>query len=172
MLWQRHWNDPTTLLDSLREEILRREQLAPSYPSHNVGGWRTPEDLLDSPCAAITQLRDRITRAVAQVDSRPFALRAWAVVNRAGSYHKRHIHGNGAIWSGIYYVAPGDAPSARTCFELPEGAQHITPEPSLMVVFPASLWHSVEPHHGTAPRITIAFDARLDQRLTTRRAQP
>lgn len=158
-MWQRQWNDPTALLDSLREEILRREKLAPSYPSHNVGGWRTPEDLLDSPHDAIAQLRDRILWAVAQVDPRPFTFRGWAVVNRAGSYHKRHVHGDGVIWSGVYYVAPGGPPSARTSFELPTGVEYVTPEPSLMVMFPATTWHSVEPHHGPEPRITIAFDA-------------
>lgn len=170
-LWQRRWNDSTTLLDALRSEILRREQAAPSYPSHNVGGWRTPEDFLDGACDAITQLRDRVARAVQEVDPRPFTFRGWAVVNRSGSYHRRHIHGNGAIWSGIYYVDPGSLPSARTCFELREGVQYVTPEPSLMIVFPASLWHSVEPHHGDDPRITVAFDARLtSERLLARGA--
>lgn len=160
MLWKRQWEDSPSLLVELRDEILRREQRAPSYPSQNVGGWRTPEDVFVRPSQAAERLHERARQAIE--DAAPGAkleLRAWAVVNRQGSYHRRHVHGNGAVWSGIYYVDPGGEPSAATCFELKGGEVHIAPVAGLMIVFPAHVWHSVEPHRGDGPRITVAFDA-------------
>lgn len=160
MIWRRRWEDPPTVIDELRAEILRREKLAPSHASHNVGGWRSSDDLLDSPLDAIAFLRTRITQAVVEVHQPlvPFVLKAWAIVNRAGSHHKRHIHGSEPLWSGIYYVDPGGAPSARTLFELNDETIYVEPEPGLMVLFPPMTWHSVEPHRGPGSRITIAFD--------------
>lgn len=160
MLWQRQWGDPPSILMDLRDQILARESRAPSYPSNNVGGWRTPEDMFVKPSQAAAHLQERARRAVE--DAAPgvkLELRAWAVVNRQGTFHRRHAHGSGAVWSGIYYVDPGGEPSARTCFELPTGTVYVAPVAGLMVLFPSNVWHSVEPHQGSGARITIAFDA-------------
>ncbi len=157
---RRRWGG-SSLIEELRVEILRREKLAPSHASHNVGGWRSPDDLLDWPLDAITLFRAGIELAVDGAHRRPgaFTFKAWAIVNRAGSYHKRHVHGSEPLWSGIYYVDTGGEPSARTLLELNGGVVYVAPEPGLMVLFPPMTWHSVEPHHGPNPRITIAFDA-------------
>jgi hypothetical protein len=163
VIWQRQWNDSSTFREALRSEILQRSVQGPSHPSHNQGGWRSREDALDWPLPEIALLREHIETAVADVQTatgmrlrQPFKFRAWAIVNRDGSYHGRHVHGM-SIWSGIFYL-DGDATSARTIFETTPEVR-ITPVPGLMVIFPSMTWHSVEPHHGHEPRVTIAFDA-------------
>lgn len=158
MIWQRQWNDPSSFHDALRAEILQRAEAAP--PPHQ-DGWRSAEDFLDWPLVAVDELRARMRAAL--VDIAPsrrdgFQLRAWAVVNYDGSYHKRHVHGS-SVWSGIYYVDPG-GDCACAVFETLKEPIRITPVPSLMVVFPSTAWHRVEAHRSTGTRITIAFDAR------------
>jgi hypothetical protein len=162
MIWQRQWDDPSTFHDALRTEILRREATTPSCLSHNKGGWRSEEDVLEWALDEVHTLHDHIRDAVAEVaPSRrvlPFKFRAWAVVNRDGAYHRRHFH-HASTWSGIYYLDPG-GDCACTVFETAADPIRIAPVPGLMVVFPSTTWHSVEAHRGNGTRITIAFDAR------------
>lgn len=163
MIWRRQWNESSAFLDVLRAEILRRAASEPTYYSKNVGGWRSHDDFFRWPLAEVAELRGRFAHAVAGLPvehrTRPFRCdRAWAIVNRAGSYHQRHTHGE-AVWSGIYYVDAGGVPSARTLFETVDGTVYVTPVPGLMTIFPSSMFHSVEPHLGDGLRITIAFDA-------------
>lgn len=58
----------------------------------------------------------------------------------------------------MYYLEPGGNNSARTVFETADGHVSIAPERDLAIVFPANLWHSVEPHPNNEVRITIAFN--------------
>jgi Putative 2OG-Fe(II) oxygenase len=102
---------------------------------------------------------------------------AWANVNRHGDRNESHDHSGDedTLWSGIYYVDPGEggAPtSGHTRLEDRSGVpkevirnpdpferEHsITPEPGLMVLFPGRLWHRVEPFLGCGTRITVAFN--------------
>lgn len=105
-------------------------------------------------------------------------MRAWANVNERGHFNRSHDHlGQHSYFSGVYYVNVGDieegkAGGGRTRFEdwsfvavdVAPGADplrrdvFITPRNGRMLLFPASLMHSVEPYHGDAQRITIAFN--------------
>lgn len=105
-------------------------------------------------------------------------IRAWANVNERGHFNRSHDHlGQHSYFSGVYYVNVGDieegrAGGGRTRFEdwsfvavdVGPGADplrrdvFITPRNGRMLLFPASLMHSVEPYHGDAQRITIAFN--------------
>jgi len=116
--------------------------------------------VLDWPLAEIRQLQLFIEEAVRATHTEwrhAPRLVAWAIVNRNGSCHGRHLHS--AAWSGIYYL-DGDVGSACTVFEIDRASIRVAPEPGLMVVFPSNTWHSVELHQSPEPRITIAFDAK------------
>ena len=137
----------------LRGEILGRMEWlrARSAPSLNEGGWRS-DDLRHWPGPAATQLLTglRMLTCARRID-------AWAMVNRRGSRHPRHVH-RGPNWAGVYVVAPGDPPTP-TVFELPDGTESsVMPVTARLVVFPAGLYHHVPPYPGEEPRITVAFD--------------
>ncbi|KQZ26019.1 TIGR02466 family protein [Duganella sp. Root1480D1] len=105
-------------------------------------------------------------------------IRAWANVNEQGHYNRRHDHlGVHSFFSGVYYVNVGDieagqAAGGRTRFEdcsfvaidVDRDADPLrrdyfmTPRNGRMLLFPASLMHSVETYGGTQQRITIAFN--------------
>lgn len=80
---------------------------------------------------------------------------AWAIVNRKGTHHLRHVH-DGKL-TGLYYVTTS---TGDTVFEIPGGIERITPEAGMLVVFPSNVYHFVEPCLDDEPRITIAFEAR------------
>lgn len=102
----------------------------------------------------------------------------WANINRRGAFNRSHHHyGPYSLFSGIYYVDVGTGgtvagSSGQTVFEdrseiageildcqdLRKREFRVEPEAGLMVIFPASLYHRVEPYEGDGFRITIAFN--------------
>ncbi|WP_374584639.1 TIGR02466 family protein [Pseudoduganella sp.] len=143
-----------------------------------------------------TLAREYVARQTGR-DAAEFAtgwkIRAWANINEHGHYNRRHDHlGVHSFFSGVYYVNVGDitagtASGGRTRFEdcsfvaidvdrQPDPLRRdyfMTPRNGRMLLFPASLMHSVEVYGGTQQRITIAFNLyhpsftvpRLDERL-------
>lgn len=128
-----------------------------------------------------TLMRELVRRTVPDAQAahlQPWQILAWANVNQKGHFNRAHHHiGARSQWSGIYYVDVGElSPRAsvtgRTVFEdrsmVPKETVNnpdpfereftIMPKDGLMVVFPASLYHSVEPYSGDGERITIAFN--------------
>jgi uncharacterized protein (TIGR02466 family) len=107
-----------------------------------------------------------------------WTIRAWANVNGKGAYNREHQHeGSGTLWSAFYYVDTGltDAQGAVSgCTVLQDRSRvpkeilrncdpydreiRITPRAGLMVVFPAGLYHYVEPYLGDDLRISLAFN--------------
>jgi uncharacterized protein (TIGR02466 family) len=105
-------------------------------------------------------------------------IKAWANVNRKGAFNKSHHHdGPFSLWSGFYYVDVGDLEfdpliSGKTVFDDRSGVPKeiirngnayereisIRPKAGLMVMFPARVYHYVEPYSGEGVRITIAFN--------------
>ena len=74
-------------------------------------------------------------------------------MNERGDYNRRHSHPGPWTRSGVY-VVEGD--SGALVFEPDELV--IAPQPGLLVLFPSTLWHRVEP--CTSRRITIAVNYR------------
>jgi uncharacterized protein (TIGR02466 family) len=168
----------------LRAQILAREREAPSMVKSNQGGWQSPTDLFGWGGTAVQRLRQLAGRAVEVATSRlplppgvtvEFYLSSWAAVNRKGHYNTTHVHPM-AVWSGIYYVDPGDDPSetqggvlelvnpsmasVMTFFPgLLPSARLVRPEAGMFILFPGYLQHSVRLYQGTRPRICVPFNA-------------
>lgn len=107
-------------------------------------------------------------------------IEAWGNVNVKGARNASHDHyseSRGTLWSGIYYVDPGrvsgeNSIEGRTVFEDQVGVPRekidnddpfshelsVEPEPGVMVMFPATLHHRVEPYLGDELRVTIAWN--------------
>jgi len=126
--------------------------------------------------------RELIRQTVPQPDQRHlegWRIQAcWANVNQKGHFNRSHHHsGPHSFWSGVYYVDVGEfakdrSVSGKTVFEdrsqvakemirdsdLYSRQMKVTPEDGLMLLFPASVHHSVETYSGEGLRITIAFN--------------
>lgn len=104
---------------------------------------------------------------------------AWSVRLPSGGSHVDHVHPNGWISSACYISLPatlgdGDAvsPSSRSdrsgWLRLGQpgivtkpllGPEYfVKPQPGTLVLFPAYMWHGVEPFKGDERRLTVAFD--------------
>jgi len=143
------------LCRTLAELVLARAQRdRRSAPTLNVGGWKSAEDFFAWPDACVQELRRRVVDQV-----RSPRLVAWAIVNRAGSWHPRHQHRAAAL-AGVCYVAAGEG-AAPTLFEF-EGLGEVVvePVPGRLVVVRGETWHRVPASDGAEPRVTVAFDVR------------
>ncbi|MBB5019755.1 uncharacterized protein (TIGR02466 family) [Chitinivorax tropicus] len=129
----------------------------------------------------LTLVKEYVIRQIGRDDpafDSGWKIRAWANVNEKGHFNRTHDHlGRHSFFSGVYYVNVGDIESGhagggRTRFEdwtrvaidTNQNADPLrrdylmTPRNGRMLMFPASLMHSVEVYGGDTQRITIAFN--------------
>ena len=185
LIAQRSWPDSQALNGALRDLVLNEPRRSQGVKISNVGGWHSAKDLHERSEPCIRELVERI-RAMTRdlvyetVDNpleahlENWEIEAWANINRRGNYNSAHIHEPKFVWSGVYYVDPGDVdpPSGDIKFEDRSGVAKevlrnadpferevaVRPEAGLMIMFPVTLFHYVEPYLGQRPRISIAFN--------------
>jgi uncharacterized protein (TIGR02466 family) len=183
-LLRRRMPDAKSKNKRFRKIILEREKVDAGVRQSNVGGWHSTADLWDWPnpeiqdlCAWVKRAAEEMTATVVpvqpgdEIHAEPYG-GAWANVLREGGYNKVHNH-PGAVWSAVYYVASGNPypdPPGNGAFEFMDprpgnvhgGKEIVMPEPGLLMVFPAWLYHYVNPHHGESERISVAFNLNVE----------
>jgi len=101
---------------------------------------------------------------------------AWSIRLTSGGYHTDHVHPRGWLSAVFYVDIPPEiatTPAAameragwlrfgraglRTSPQLPPDG-FVQPEPGLLVLFPAYVWHGVERFESESARLSVAFDA-------------
>ena len=107
---------------------------------------------------------------------------AWSVRLRSGGFHTDHVHPHGWLSSACYIELPpaiGEGPGAgadesdetmlragwlrlgRPSFATVPALRadhHVKPQRGQLVLFPAYMWHGVEPFSSEVPRLSVAFD--------------
>ncbi len=181
------WPESDAINAELRDLILAKEAAGTGLVRSNVGSWHSKTDLFAWDAECVRVLENRVRRLFLAVNNATmgqlkgkgpsnYRIEGWANVNRDRSYNTPHNHSN-AIWSGTYYVAPGEPQGGnkfngmlefldpRYGFKLTntEGKSvddHclVKPLPGIMVMFPGWLVHQVHPFHGDGERISIAFN--------------
>ena len=91
---------------------------------------------------------------------------------RSGGHHADHVHPHGWISSACYIALPPTVgqggrdragwlrlgkPAFPTRPAL-EADHHVKPEAGKLVLFPAYVWHGVEPFESDQARLSVAFD--------------
>lgn len=184
VLLRRRLPDAAARNARLHEVVLAREKRDPGIRHSNYGGWHSSADLWDWPepeirelCGWVIRAAEDLTASVAplqpgdEIKALPYG-GAWVNLLRDGGYNKIHNH-PGAVWSAVYYVATGNPDPAipgNGSFEFMDprpgnihgGKEVIQPEPGLLMMFPAWLYHYVNPYHGTGERISIAFNLTIE----------
>ena len=185
-LYRRVWTGVDDVNEALRQLILARMPDTPQDHRSNVGGWHSANDLLSWDAPEIKQLVEWIRTALREADeqgstakARPdsrVTLFAWANVLHDGGYNRVHDHDT-FTWSGVYYVDAGegvlgDGMNGHLEFVDPRtgvgetfsSVLRLRPESGTMVLFPAWLKHFVHPYRGARPRISIAFNVKIEPR--------
>ena len=97
---------------------------------------------------------------------------AWSIRLRSGGHHVDHVHPHGWVSSACYIALPptiGDGKTGRAGWlrfgrpgvkTLPvlDADHFVQPRPGSLILFPAYMWHGVEPFESDQPRLSVAFD--------------
>lgn len=176
------------LLKSIREEQDKDQDGIERSNYRSLGGWHSHNNLHKDPRFKV--LVDRLHRMGAGMSrnmnyNKNYQLEVttmWAITNPPGSSNRSHVH-PGAIWSGVIYVQspegagkieftdPRTAHLMNQAQFMPDSRRprecwtkvKIKPQAGKILMFPAWLYHSVEPNLAEqegpdGDRVVIAFN--------------
>ena len=93
---------------------------------------------------------------------------AWSVRLNSGGFHINHIHPEGWLSSAFYVRTPSALEGMEGALKFGEPGpptspvlreDHLVrPEPGLLVLFPAYMWHGTVPFSSGDARLSCAFD--------------
>jgi len=146
----------------------------------NVKGWHSETDMHKIPVFEplvneLFKMQNEIFKEEF-LDSEPILGNMWANINPPGGYNRPHLHPN-CHFSGVYYIKALEN-SGQIIFNDPRTTSHMVmpnrikakPSPDLwrevrvdpvvgrIIIFPAWLWHCVEPNESNDIRISVSFN--------------
>lgn len=93
---------------------------------------------------------------------------AWSVRLNSGGFHLNHVHPEGWLSSAFYVRTPRDMPGNEGWLKFgepgpptlpPLAPDHLVrPQPGMLVLFPAYMWHGTVPFSSDDKRLSCAFD--------------
>ena len=146
----------------------------------NMNGWHSTTDMHIKPeykvlVDELYQMQHEIFQEE-WLDRRPKLGNMWANINYSGGYNRPHVHPN-CLFSGVYYVKTqpqcgelvvnDPRPGIQTMMPTRKSGQppkhlwreaHIEPVQGRLIMFPAWLWHYVEPNLSNDMRISVSFN--------------
>ena len=166
--------------ETLSNNIVNWSQQDPGVKKTNMNGWHSkPEMHLKSEYQQLVQELYKMQEEIYQeewLDRQPKLGNMWANINYPGGYNRPHVHPN-CLFSGVYYVkanknsgvfvANDPRPGMQTMMPSRKPGRppkhlwrevHLEPIPGRIIMFPAWLWHCVEPNQSNDIRISISFN--------------
>jgi len=164
----------------LANEIVMWSKKDPGVKKTNMNGWHSTTDMHTFPqfkplVDALYEMQNEIYKEE-WLDRQPRLGNMWANINYPGGYNRPHVHPN-CLFSGVYYVKsqPGAGqlvvndprPGIQTMMPTRVKGQppkhlwreaHIEPVVGRIIMFPAWLWHCVEPNQSNDIRISVSFN--------------
>ena len=146
----------------------------------NYKGWHSTTDMANKPeyqvlVNELFKMQQDIYEKE-HLDRQPKLGNMWANINPPEGMNQPHIHPN-ALFSGVYYVQSNPKAGRLKIYDPRPGTQinmptrksgdpgrdlwrdaNIEPIPGRIIMFPAWLWHSVEPNQSDDIRISVSFN--------------
>ena len=166
--------------NKMAKDIIQWSKEDPGITKTNVKGWHSETNMQEKP--EYKPLVDELFKMVHQVfneeflDKQPVLGNMWANINPSGGYNKPHVHPN-ALFSGVNYVktppncgrliCQDPRPGIQTCMPTRKKEKppkylwrdvHLQPQENRAIIFPAWLWHAVEPNESNDIRISVSFN--------------
>ena len=166
--------------DQLTRDIINWSKQDKGVSKTNYNGWHSTTDMGNKP--EYQQLVTELLRMQKEIYDNEHLDRyaklgnMWANINPPGSMNRPHVHPN-ALFSGVYYIKtqqqcgnlvindprPGIQTTMPTRLkgQPPQGLwreAHLQPLQGRVIVFPAWLWHCVEPNQSNDIRISVSFN--------------
>ena len=164
----------------LANEIVMWSKKDKGVVKTNMNGWHSQTNMHTFPqfkplVDALYEMQNEVYKEE-WLDRKPMLGNMWANINYPGGYNRPHVHPN-CLFSGVYYVKsqPGAGqlvvndprPGIQTMMPTRIKGQppkhlwreaHIDPVPGRIIMFPAWLWHCVEPNQSNDIRISVSFN--------------
>ena len=164
----------------LANEIVMWSKKDKGVVKTNMNGWHSQTNMHTFPqfkplVDALYEMQNEVYKEE-WLDRQPRLGNMWANINYPGGYNRPHVHPN-CLFSGVYYVKsqPGAGqlvvndprPGIQTMMPTRVKGQppkhlwreaHIDPVPGRIIMFPAWLWHCVEPNQSNDIRISVSFN--------------
>ena len=166
--------------NKIAQDIIQWSRQDSGVTKTNVNGWHSETNMHEK--SEYKPLVNELFRMAHQIfeeewlEREPFLGNMWANINPFGGYNKPHVHPN-ALFSGVYYVktppncgrliGQDPRPGIQTCMPTRKKGQppkhlwrdvHLQPQENRAIIFPAWLWHSVEPNQSNENRISVSFN--------------
>jgi uncharacterized protein (TIGR02466 family) len=164
----------------LAQHIINWSQQDQGVKKTNVTGWHSQTDMHTKP--EYKSLVDELFIFIKEIwkeewlDRAPVLGNMWANINYKDGYNKPHVHPN-TLFSGVYYIKTSPNCGQLICTDPRPGIQtvmptrikgkppkdlwrevHLDPIEGRIIIFPAWLWHSVEPNESNDIRISVSFN--------------
>ena len=166
--------------NTLAQHIIQWSQQDQGVKKTNMNGWHSTTDMhLKKEYQVLVDELYKMQHEIYQeewLDRKPMLGNMWANINYSGGYNRPHVHPN-CLFSGVYYVKTqpqcgelvvnDPRPGIQTMMPTRKSGQppkhlwreaHIEPIQGRLIMFPAWLWHCVEPNQSNDMRISISFN--------------
>jgi uncharacterized protein (TIGR02466 family) len=164
----------------LAQHIINWSQQDQGVKKTNVNGWHSQTEMHTKP--EYKFLVDELFIFMNDIfkeewlDREPVLGNMWANINYQGGYNRPHVHPN-TLFSGVYYVKTPPNCGKLVCNDPRPGIQivmptrvkgtppkhlwrevHLDVREGRIIIFPAWLWHCVEPNQSNDIRISVSFN--------------
>ena len=161
-------------------EIVEWSKRDPGLKKTNCNGWHSTTEMHKMPVfqPLVNELFVMMNDIWKEewLEHEPLLGNMWANINPPAGYNKPHIHPN-CIFSGVYYIKAPKNSGKLVCNDPRPGEHlhmpvrkpgrppkdlwrecHIVPVEGRIIIFPAWLWHCVEPNKSNELRISASFN--------------
>ena len=166
--------------DKLAQDIITWSNQDKGLQKTNVKGWHSQTDMQTK--SEYKPLVDQLFLAMNQVwtdqhlDREAKLGNMWANINPPGGSNHPHVHPN-SLYSGAYYIKSPPHCGRIKLYDPRPGIQlimpvrksgdpgralwrdvNLDPVPGRIIIFPAWMWHAVEPNESNDIRISVSFN--------------
>jgi len=166
--------------NKLAQDIINWSNQDKGLEKTNVKGWHSQTNMHTR--AEYKPLVDELITTCKEIfkeewlDREPVLGNMWANINPKEGTNQPHLHPN-CLYSGVYYIKSNPQAGRLKIYDPRPGAQivmparkkgklpkhlwrdaNIDPIPGRIIMFPAWLWHSVEPNQSNDLRISVSFN--------------
>ena len=166
--------------DKLAQDIVNWSNQNQGVQKTNYKGWHSTTDMASKPeyHPLLNELMIMCKEVFSEewLDREPVLGNMWANINPREGMNAPHIHPN-SLFSGVYYVKSNPQAGKLKIYDPRPGAQivmpirkegkppkhlwkdvDLDPFPGRIIMFPAWLWHAVEPNQSNELRISVSFN--------------
>ena len=166
--------------DKLAQDIINWSNQDSGVSKTNVKGWHSTTDMASKPEYQLLvnelMIMSKDIFKEEWLEREPVLGNMWANINPKEGMNQPHIHPN-SLFSGVYYVKSNPKSGRLKIYDPRPGSQivmpvrkegqppkhlwrdaNLDPIPGRIIMFPAWLWHAVEPNQSNELRISISFN--------------